>query len=187
MIEAFREQWAMLVIALGALFGAWTLFTHPAMQDHDAAEARLASAISARDGGVSGPVHAEPIDNAARIEWLLGLRFGKPTLIGEQDRLHEIAGETGVRIARIDPGTRSEDLGFGRFMLRGSTLQVEASGGYDAISRFLSQLGNSQACVVEDFSIRNSGQGEDMSVSLRLRTARVVPRNGAVAEGGLFE
>ncbi len=183
MISTIREQWALLVIALGAIFGAWTLYTQPALQGLREAEFELMLATDERDELAEQPEVRVPIKKGPTVESVLALRFGSEDLLGEQSLLNTIAGECGVSIGRIDPSGQTETTRFGPLLLQGSSLKIEASGRYGDIAKFLSVLSDSQGCVIEDLSLSTQGQGGVLEFSVQLNTASFARRGGAIAEG----
>ena len=183
MIKSIREQWALFVIALGAIYGVWAFYTQPALLERRAAESELIAATGMRIEFASQPDADDPAQNGPTLRSMLEICFGDGDLLGEQNLLNTIAAESDVQIVRIDPSGQSESTGFGPILLEGNSLKLEASGAYSDIARFLSVLSSTQASVIEALSLDVSGQGGSVDVTLQLSTVSVVRRSGAVADG----
>ena len=184
MIGYLRERWAAVIIAMGALYAVFAFWTSPKLEAFDAVRHEQATAtrdlaaLASPEGGVT---RREVALNVAR---LVEQGFAQEGLLGEQDSIHDLAEEAGVRVDNLDPEDSVDDETFGSLELRSRRVRVSATGSYDAIASFLSLIDRAPMAVVERFSL---GEGETrgmMTLSVTIQTGSVDETRSRIADGG---
>lgn len=184
MMSYIRERWALLVIALGGVYAVHTFFATPAIDRRAQVTAEAEAAGEELDAASSNIVTAGPDRSTERIARLLELRFGDDAPIGEQNQIHSLANEAGLRIENVDPDANPSDDEYGPFRLRSRQIRVAAVGSYDQIATFLSAMDASPMAVLEEVSVRRADGSDEARVSLSVRVARIEVANRTIADGG---
>ncbi len=183
MIGYIREQWASIVIVFGAMYALFAFGVEPAL-DHRAElaiEARAASEELSRLGVSTTEPGQE--ESASRVARLLGYRFGEDTLIGEQNRIHALASDAGLRIGNVEPDPRASADAFGPLVLRVGQVRVSATGTYDQIAVFLTSIDRAPMATVEEFVLREGDEAGSVQLSLTLSTTSVTDNETTLADG----
>jgi len=182
-IGYIREQWATLVIVFGAMYAIFSFGVKPAIDTHAglAAEAVVAAEELDRLSAASSAPQQE--ETAARVARLLGHRFGEDTLIGEQNQIHALASDVGLRIGNVEPDSRVRSEVFGPLVLRVGQVRVSATGSYDQIASFLASIDRAPMATVEEFMLREGDEAGEVQLSLTLSTASVSDAGTAIADG----
>lgn len=184
MIGYLRERWALLVIAIAGMYALYAFFVTPALDRRAMLAAEAQTATDELESVSASVVTGDPSRSPTRIAGLLELGFGKDTPIGQQNHIHALAEESGLRVERVDPDANPTDLDFGPFRLRSREVRVSATGSYEDVASFFTSIDKSPMAVLEEFALRQVEDGRGVRASLTIRTARVARTGETVADGG---
>jgi len=184
MISYLRDHWAVVIIAMGGLYALFAFGAAPAIEERNdlLAEQAVAqldlAALVEPEGSVS---RSEVATSVAR---LIGRRFGQEGLLGEQDRIHDLASEAGLRVENLDPDSNVSDEVYGSLLLQTRRVRVTAAGSYDQIAAFLSLLDAAPMAVVERYTLGDAEGPRTMELSVTIQTASVEQTRSRIADGG---